>query len=202
MSEQDHRTWVVVPAETTPTRQTMARWTPLATIVLVGILLLQFSLPGHGGLMTYILIGILGLLLVIGCSIVLEERAASRWTWTRGRLATWVAVPVALLILVVLGSTGAAMLVRFWLSEPAMTATAEAIASSPITTEFSQIRTFGTYPVETLDTWPGGVRFIVSGGAFSSYGFAYSKEGVPPNLGGEDSYEHLRDSWYLWYEGF
>lgn len=61
----------------------------------------------------------------------------------------------------------------------------------------------GTYPIESIETYDGGVRFLVEGTGFvDDYGFAYHEQSRPPELDGWDSYAHLVGSWWAWKRSF
>lgn len=60
----------------------------------------------------------------------------------------------------------------------------------------------GLFPVRSVESFGGGVRFLVNECMVDMCGFAYSSEGRPPNLGGEDSYYHLEGGWFLWEESW
>lgn len=61
----------------------------------------------------------------------------------------------------------------------------------------------GLWRVEGVQAYEGGVRFLVRNTGFLDQGgFAYSENGPPPNLGGEDHYEHLHGNWYTWWQSW
>lgn len=57
----------------------------------------------------------------------------------------------------------------------------------------------GLYPIKKLETFDGGLRFLVSGaGVFESGGFAYSENGLPRVQEERDYYSHYHGNWYIW----
>lgn len=94
----------------------------------------------------------------------------------------------------------APMLVRYAASRPAMTAFAEAAQRDP--DNVKDRRRVGLWPVDAVQSYPGGVRFIVRGTGFLDQGgFAFSEHGQPPVMG-EDAYYHLHGDWYIWHHGW
>jgi len=60
----------------------------------------------------------------------------------------------------------------------------------------------GLYPVERIDRYENGFRFLIWGSGFlDPVGFAYVSEGEPPRIG-EDRYEPLGDGWWRWTESW
>ena len=60
----------------------------------------------------------------------------------------------------------------------------------------------GLYPVERIDRYEKGFRFLISGSGFlEPIGFAYVSEGQPPIVG-EDRYEPMGDGWWYWTESW
>lgn len=93
------------------------------------------------------------------------------------------------------------LLARFAASQPEMsTLVAEAKQDPGLRREQDRI---GLWSAERIQGNEGGVRFIVSGTGFlDPGGSAYSANGEPPNLGGEDHYRHLVGGWYVWRESW
>ena len=60
----------------------------------------------------------------------------------------------------------------------------------------------GLYPVDRIDRYENGVRFLVWGSGFlDPIGFAYAVDGEPPVVG-EDSYQPIGDRWWHWTESW
>ena len=60
----------------------------------------------------------------------------------------------------------------------------------------------GLYPVERIDRYEHGFRFLIWGSGFlDPVGFAYVTDGDPPIVG-EDRYEPIGDGWYHWIESW
>ncbi len=60
----------------------------------------------------------------------------------------------------------------------------------------------GLYPVERIDRYENGFRFLIWGSGFlDPVGFAYSRDGEPPRIG-EDRYEFIGDGWWRWTESW
>ncbi len=59
----------------------------------------------------------------------------------------------------------------------------------------------GLYPVERIDRYENGCRFLIWGSGFlDPVGFAYPA-GEPPRIG-EDRYEFIGDGWWHWTESW
>lgn len=110
------------------------------------------------------------------------------------------AIPVAV-VGVTAGSlwTWTPLLLRFNVSQAAMDDLAREVTSSSTTSRPDRV---GLYSVGRVQRFEDGMRFIVRGAGFiDKYGFAYSPDGRPPNLG-EDNYVHLEGPWYVWEESW
>lgn len=60
----------------------------------------------------------------------------------------------------------------------------------------------GLYPVERIDRYDHGFRFLIWGSGFlDPIGFAYTRDGEPPIVG-EDRYEPLSGGWWRWTESW
>lgn len=117
-------------------------------------------------------------------------RNAIRWLITPGILATMIGC-LALNV---------PLYMTFFVSLPFMNRTAAQVltpAKPPLS-----ISWIGVYPVERVEAFQGGMRFLVAGTGFmDSGGFAYSPNGPPPRIG-EDYYHHLWGGRYQWRESF
>lgn len=93
------------------------------------------------------------------------------------------------------------MLARYAASRPAMDGFVEDAMRDPKSVEKRD--RIGLWAVERPQAYKGGARFIVRDTGFLDLGgLAYSKDGPPPNLGGEDYYDHLHGDWYIWHESW
>lgn len=118
------------------------------------------------------------------------RRMALRWLITPGIFA---AMCISLILRLPLYAS-------FFVSLPSMNQTAQQCMT--ITGAPPSISRIGIYPVSKLETFAGGMRFIVTGsGFFDAGGFAYSQNGPPPRIG-EDYYRHLWGPWYEWRESW
>ncbi|WP_144069999.1 hypothetical protein [Nonomuraea indica] len=121
----------------------------------------------------------------------------ARMLFRPGRLAllrrAWQVWALPPLIVVLTGGLlylDAPMLARFTLSRPALDAAARTVSQGgPLPRDDEWI---GLFPVEGAERIPGGLFFAVEGaGLIGSTGFAYSPDGEPPQVGGEEAYAHL-----------
>lgn len=117
-----------------------------------------------------------------------------REAWVR-----WSVPPLIVVITAALLMTSAPLLMRFNLSQDAMDQLARDAQAGP---EAPNIDRVGLFPAQEVETFDGGVRFLVDECMVDMCGFAYSSKGRPPNLSGEDSYYHLEGRWYLWEESW
>lgn len=126
--------------------------------------------------------------------------SAARRRTPKPRLAH--AVPViAFIVTVGLSLVQAPLLAGFFISSSAMNDLVRDAKRDP--NSFDKPTRVGVWPVERAESYKGGVRFLVKGTGFlDPGGFAYSENGKPPNIGGEDYYEHLHGNWYVWTESW
>ena len=127
-------------------------------------------------------------------ALVAGGPAPLRPAWRR-----WIIPPIVVVITAGLLMTSAPLLVRFNLSQSEMDQLARARQSE---VEILDVGRVGLFPVRSVESFDGGVRFLVNECMVDMCGFAYSSEGRPPNLGGEDSYYHLEGGWFLWEESW
>lgn len=138
----------------------------------------------------WLLAGVTWLARFIG--VFLVRRTKERW-------ASWLFAPVVVVVSAVAIQLDGPLLVRFRLSEPAMTRFTEQARGEPAPTSPTRV---GLWEVGRVETFDGGVRFTVAGAGFiDDDGFAYSPAGRPPTRG-DDSYQHLDGPWYLWHRRF
>lgn len=129
-------------------------------------------------------------LLRLVAALVAGGATPLRQAWRR-----WIVPPIVVMITVGLLMTSAPLLVRFNLSQNEMDQLARASESG---VEILDVGRVGLFTVRSVESFDGGVRFLVNECMVDMCGFAYSSEGRPPNLGGEDSYYHLEGGWFLW----
>jgi len=166
--------------------------------VLAAATLVAFSPPGGYfiiivlGFWVWLVVGLTWLGRFIGNVAVQRPIGIRGWT-------TWLVAPVIVLV-----SAGAIhqdipLVLRFRISEPAMTRFAKHTLVEPTGNPPDRV---GLYKVGRVEMLDGGVGFTVAGaGIVDESGFAYSPQG-PPAEGGGNSYEHLGGDWYLWEQDF
>lgn len=157
------------------------------------------SVPGSYFLLLMLLF--YGWLLVGGTWLVLAiawidkaRRGALRSPWLIGGVAMILASASALAL-------DWPLHVRFQLSRPALDRiTAEMAAEAP---QMTERRTIGLFDAEWLEPFDGGYRFLVRDAGFlDPGGLAYSPNGEPPNIGGEDRYYPFSGPWWIWIESW
>ncbi|MCK6445598.1 MAG: hypothetical protein L6Q99_04335 [Planctomycetes bacterium] len=170
----------------------------------------SLSVPGWDPLLLGFVAPALLVMLAIWFVVVLlglvQARLDGRWrdTWREQRVR-WCVPPVLVVGLVVVAWFGVPLRVRFELSRSELDALAEharherALVDAELEAwQPGEVHFVGTYPVTRIETFDGGVRFLVARAGFvDAFGFAYSERGVPPNLSG-DEYERLAGEWYVW----
>jgi hypothetical protein len=110
-------------------------------------------------------------------------------------------VPALVLVLAGLLYVHVPLHARYRISRPAMNAAAKRVIRHP--EQARSIHRIGLWPTSRVEKIPGGMRFVVSGAGFlDAGGFAYSPNGEPANVGGEDVYTHLDGPWYVWDESW
>jgi hypothetical protein len=112
--------------------------------------------------------------------------------------ALWIGMPVALFGAYAVTLSPVPFDLRLALSRPGMEAAATAIEADP-DASFGWI---GLYPVDRIDRFEGGFRFLIWGSGFlDPLGFAYSPDGEPPVIG-EDYYTPINAGWWHWAESW
>lgn len=174
--------------------------TALISTALGAYTLWGFSVPGGPSMGTFALLA-LGWFATGGYWLVrlVTSLGAGGSTPFRQAWRRWIVPPIVVLITAGLLLTSAPLLVRFNLSQSEMDQLARASQSG---VEMLDVRRVGLFPVRNVESFDGGVRFLVNECMVDMCGFAYSSEGRPPNLGGEDSYYHLEGGWFLWEESW
>lgn len=176
-------------------------WPTIAlSIVLAAWTVWGFSFPGGPSMGTYaslalgwFTVGSYWFVRLVVCSAIGELRPVLD-AWRH-----WAAPLAVALVTAALLATSVPLLVRFNLSQGEMNQLARDAASGVVVEGTDSV---GLFPIKRVETFQGGVRFIVNECMADTCGFAYSPKGPPPNLGGEDSYLHLEGSWYLWEESW
>ncbi len=189
-------------------------WITHALTAFVAVATLAFfSVPcGYFFLFLAVLMGwsVLGLLWFSRAVIFVVARVRRRGeVLPPARLLPWTVAPVAFAVLAVLGPANVPLYVVFRLSRPALERSVEAVLAAP--DDYppdpigpgERVTWIGLYPVEKIEHVPGGARFRIAWtGWLDRCGFAYSPDGPPPNLGGEDRYSDFSGDWYLWEESW
>jgi hypothetical protein len=159
-----------------------------------------FSFPGGPSMDTYaslvlawLTVGSYWFVRLLVCSAIGKLRPILD-AWRR-----WAAPLAVALVTAALLATSVPLLVRFNLSQGEMDQLAHNAVSGVGVKGTDSV---GLFPIERVETFQGGVRFIVNDCMADTCGFAYSPERRPPNLGGEDSYLYLEGGWYLWEESW
>ena len=170
------------------------------SFLLAGFTLWAFSVPGGPSMgvfasmvLTWFAIGGYWLARLIFAAL------AGGFPRLRAAWVRWTAPAAVVVLTAGLLVTSAPLLVRFNLSQGEMDQLARASQSD---IQLLDVGRVGLYTVRSVETFDGGVRFLVNECMVDMCGFAYSSEGRPPNLGGEDSYYHLEGNWYLWEESW
>ena len=124
----------------------------------------------------------------------------------KNNLSYWLFEPVVVVFPLVLALMGVFSSVRFALSEQALSNYAEQVRSGNVNLAFEfnhPSRRVGLYSVTFTDLLPDGtVRMLTSShGLMDRAGFANSPQTPPPRRG-EDSYKHIHQQWWFWYESW
>ena len=171
----------------------------LGVLAVAVVTLWTFSVPGTYFLVLILLPWIWGiafgvwLALVAPYSLAKGRRAALRNRWVAAGAAFAIATLVAIALWLPLR-------VRFELSRGPMEALAAELAR-PDAPKMIEKKVVGLFDAEWIEPFDGGYRFLIEGTGFlNPYGFAYSPNGPPPDIGGEDYYEHFSGPWWIWEE--
>jgi hypothetical protein len=135
----------------------------------------------------------------------------SIWKQRQGKgeqrpLPYWLFEPSVVVVTLALAFFGGFSYVRFALSEKSLLNYVEGIRAGKVALDFDSqhpARQIGLYTVTLTELLPDGtVRLITSShGVTDRAGFANSVSSPPPNQG-EDSYKHLHQQWWYWYESW
>ncbi|MBP7937779.1 MAG: hypothetical protein KA354_24330 [Phycisphaerae bacterium] len=117
------------------------------------------------------------------------------------RTMRWFVPPVALLLTVVALVTRLPLRTGFGLSRGGLDRLAKSAASVRPGSTLPNQR-IGLYWAESIEAFPGGVRFAVRGAGFlDRNGFAYPPSSPPLRMG-EDYYRPINGQWYTWRESW
>lgn len=121
-------------------------------------------------------------------------------------LAHYMIEPTLIAVPLLLAYVGVFSSVRFMLSEQALSNYAEQVRAGNVNLAFEfnhPSRRVGLYRVTFTDLLPDGtVRVLTSShGVMDRAGFANSSHEPPPRRG-EDSYKHIHQQWWVWYESW
>ncbi len=135
----------------------------------------------------------------LGATWMTRFLAAAALRALRGGLKAFALAALTAVAVAAVSWSGVARIVRFKVSEPAMTWAAKRIIQDPD----SRIPPLlGLYPVRERKPLEGSFRFITGRAGFADdAGFAYCPRSPCP-VDGEDSYEHLSGRWYVWYRSW
>jgi hypothetical protein len=172
----------------------------LAWVGLLGTLvcatLYAYSAPGGYFELS---LGVIWAWILVGASWIVSvaARVLRRRALKRGDAV----VPVLVLVVGALLVLDVPLQARYRLSRSAMDATAKRVIAHP--EQARTIHRIGLWRTNRVEKIPGGMRFTVAGTEFIDQGgFAYSPDGEPANVGGEDVYTHFNGPWYLWDESW
>lgn len=169
----------------------------------LGVLLLgtawEYSFPDNHFTLWILLIACWATLSICWAAYVLIRAFIQKsFVWFRWPDAAVGACALVALAMVV---TSMPFEARFRLSERAMNADAAAIMSNP--SRAKQTDRIGHWSASDVQTFDGGMRFLIPEiGWLDPVGFAYSANGKPPNIGGEDIYHQQSDHWWIWQESW
>jgi hypothetical protein len=188
----------------------ISRFTLLFCILWIFFCMIAFSNAGSN-----VLLSVLALYIVGGWGISWLIRLFVAWRRKAKHLESklhrvywryWSLEPVAIIIPLVLAVSGVFSSIRFALSEPALSRYVADVRAGKVDLafEFSHpSRQVGLYCVTFTDLLPDGtVRMITSShGLMDKAGFANSPQQSLPKQA-ENSYQHIRQHWWYWYESW
>lgn len=148
---------------------------------------------------------VLGLSWLVRVAVyVFLHRSAPTEELTRRAVTSWIAFPAAATVIYL----GLPMRVRFFVSLPALRAEVARLRTSPESfparpLEADEPTRIGWLWFERVESIPGGARFLVAdSGLLDRCGFAWSADGEPANVGGEDWYWPYFGEWWMWRESW
>jgi hypothetical protein len=120
----------------------------------------------------------------------------------RKKRLKWLIVPGVLVMVKSAALLQIPQRMTYRISLPAMNRLAQQAATLAPGTKLPD-RWIGLYPAYQIETYAGGVRFLVEGSGFMApCGWAYSASAPPPNIGGEDIYRIWSGNWFHWTESW
>lgn len=190
--------WIVDEAAEARQTHIGIRVTTVALVVLCLVTLWTFSVPGTYFMPLIFLPWVWPVVFLVwfafaARSLKASLRAPRRHPWVVIGLAIVVSTPAAITLNLPLHA-------RFQLSrEPLQQLVV--VMTAPDAPDMTEEGSFGLFDAEWIERFDGGFRFLVKGTGFlNPYGFAYSPNGQPPDIGGEDYYEHFTGPWWIWEE--
>ena len=150
--------------------------------------------------------GTWGLIWLIRLIVSLGRQRQGKGKFPKHHLLFWLFEPTVIVVSLVLSQLGVFSYIRFVLSEQALSSYVENVRAGKINLAFEfnhPPRQVGLYTVSLTDLMPDGtVRVITSThGIMDKAGFANSLHNPPPRQG-EDSYKHIHQQWWYWYESW
>jgi hypothetical protein len=138
--------------------------------------------------------------------IVSLNRQRQGGSYVRKSLTYWLFEPAVIIVPLVLSLLGVFTSARFALSEQALVSYVASVRAGKVNLAFEfnhPPRHVGLYTVTFTDLLPDGtVRVLTSShGVLDRAGFANSPQTPPPRQG-EDSYKHIHQQWWYWYESW
>lgn len=185
------------------------RWPLLAATGILATACSILAMCAPGGYWYLIQISAV-LWLVVGVGWWIRVILAAREHQCRGRpyvefrwlLLRKLFVPALFGLMLLLLYSGIPLRLTFWMSESAMDRAAQQIMNTPAKSVVVP-KWIGTFPVEKVELFPGGMRFVVRGTRFiNGGGFAYIPHGQPlsPEAYNNNQYQRYSDNWYTYHE--
>jgi len=172
------------------------RWFYLSVLVL---LLVVAEASSRASWMPFFIAGTIGIIVAALWLFRFVPTLVHRRLRLSGRgWLQWAGIPAILLGTWMLFVSGLAFEVRLALSRAGM----EEAASAILTDDEASPGWIGLYPVDRIDRFDGGFRFLIWGSGFiDPLGFVYVVEGEPPIIG-EDISQQIDANWWHWQESF
>lgn len=186
----------------------LPRLTLLATFIWFIFCIVAFSNAGSNILFTLVAMPVVFTwsLIWLGRLIISLRNKGHDKAGIKHGLCYWLFEPVVIILPLILAQLGVFSIARFALSEQALSNYAEQVRSGNVDIAFEfnhPSRRVGLYRVTFTDLLPDGtVRVLTSShGLMDRAGFANSPQTPPPRRG-EDSYKHIHQQWWYWYESW
>lgn len=191
--------------------RTISRAIISASIIWFVICAIAFSNAGSNTIMLVMAIyvgGTWGVIWLLRLVVTLwrKRQGKEKYKLPKQPLLFWLFEPSVIVASLVLSQLGVFSSIRFALSEQALSSYVENVRAGKIDLAFEfnhPSRQVGLYSVSFTDLMPDGtVRLITSShGLMDKAGFANSQHNPPPSRG-EDSYKHIHQQWWYWYESW